>query len=104
MLWPLACSQNIPWAGGLFCQSCVHVCGKDPDANFGGFIPASNAIGVNIYVDHGSKPAPPLMMPHIPPWKPSTHQSDKNFRQNQDHVWWHATEHISPAHTQTSPQ
>ncbi|MBW0566000.1 hypothetical protein O181_105715 [Austropuccinia psidii MF-1] len=39
------------------------------------------------------------------PWNPSAHhQSAKSFRQNQAHVRWHATEHISPAHTQTSPQ
>ncbi|MBW0593924.1 hypothetical protein O181_133639 [Austropuccinia psidii MF-1] len=40
----------------------------------------------------------------LPPLKPSWHQSSKNFTQNQTHVWWHATKHISPPHTQTSPQ
>ncbi|MBW0514421.1 hypothetical protein O181_054136 [Austropuccinia psidii MF-1] len=78
---------------------------KDPDANLSGLVPASNAIGVNVYVDHSSRPAPPWIMPHIPPWNPSAHhQSAKNFRPNQAHVWWRATDHISPAHTQTSPQ
>ncbi|MBW0593721.1 hypothetical protein O181_133436 [Austropuccinia psidii MF-1] len=46
----------------------------------------------------------PFDHPTHSPWKPSRHQSAKNFRQNQSHVWWHATKHISPAHTQTSPQ
>ncbi|MBW0579150.1 hypothetical protein O181_118865 [Austropuccinia psidii MF-1] len=77
---PRTCSQKIPWAGSLFRGR------------------------VNAYVDHSSRPPPPLIMPHIPPWKPSRHQSAKNFRQNQAHVWWHTTKHISPAHTQTSPQ
>ncbi|MBW0588729.1 hypothetical protein O181_128444 [Austropuccinia psidii MF-1] len=77
---------------------------KNPDANLGGLVPASNAIGVNVYVDHASQLVPPLIMPQIPTWKPSRHQSEKNFRQNQAHVWWCATKHISPAHTQTSPQ
>ncbi|MBW0574931.1 hypothetical protein O181_114646 [Austropuccinia psidii MF-1] len=66
--------------------------------------PLSPEFRVNVYVDHGSWLAPPYIIPHIPPWKPSRHQSAKNFRQNQSHVRWHATEHISPAHTQTSPQ
>ncbi|MBW0469211.1 hypothetical protein O181_008926 [Austropuccinia psidii MF-1] len=46
----------------------------------------------------------PLIMPHIPPWNPSRHQSEKSFGKNQTHVWWHTTKHISPPHTQTSPQ
>ncbi|MBW0515987.1 hypothetical protein O181_055702 [Austropuccinia psidii MF-1] len=97
-------SQKIPWVGGLFCRSFVHTSGKDPDANLGGLVPTSNPIGLNVYVAHGSRPAPPLIMPHIPRWKPSRHQSAKNFTQNQTHVWWNTTEHILPAHTQTSPQ
>ncbi|MBW0553751.1 hypothetical protein O181_093466 [Austropuccinia psidii MF-1] len=99
----LACSQKFPWAGGLFLRSFIHARGKDPDANLGGLVPAANAIGVNVYVDHSSRSLPPLIMPHSPPWKPSRHQSSKNFTQNQTHVRWRATEHISPAHTKTSP-
>ncbi|MBW0571232.1 hypothetical protein O181_110947 [Austropuccinia psidii MF-1] len=95
---------NISLGGWPLSWSFVHACGKDPDANLGGLVPASNAIGVSVYVDHGSWPAPPLIMPHITPWKPSRHRSAKNFRQNQADVWWHATKHISTAHTKTSPQ
>ncbi|MBW0520564.1 hypothetical protein O181_060279 [Austropuccinia psidii MF-1] len=69
-LWRLACSQQFTWAGGLFCPSSVHSCDKDPDANLGGVLLASNAIAVNVYVDHGSQLVPPLIMPHIPPGSP----------------------------------
>ncbi|MBW0551043.1 hypothetical protein O181_090758 [Austropuccinia psidii MF-1] len=76
----LACSQTIPWAGGLFRQSLVQAGGKDPDSDLGGLVPASNAIGVNVYVDHGLRPVPPLIMPHNPPWKPSRNQSAKKLQ------------------------
>ncbi|MBW0569513.1 hypothetical protein O181_109228 [Austropuccinia psidii MF-1] len=67
-------------------------------------VPASSTMGVNVYVDHGSRLAPPWIMPHIPPWNPSAHhQSAKNFRKNQAHVRWRATENISPAHTGRLP-
>ncbi|MBW0569911.1 hypothetical protein O181_109626 [Austropuccinia psidii MF-1] len=77
--------------------------GFQPKIPLGGW-PLLPEFRVNVYVDHGSWLAPPLIIPHIPPWKPNRHQSEKNFRENQSPVWWHATKHISPAHTQTSPQ
>ncbi|MBW0582491.1 hypothetical protein O181_122206 [Austropuccinia psidii MF-1] len=103
-LWRLACCQKMPWAGGLFCWSFIHAGGKDSDANLRGLVPTSNAIGLNVYVAHDSRPVPPLIMPQIPPWKPSRRQSAKHLMENQRHVWWHATKNISPTHTQTSPQ
>ncbi|MBW0552193.1 hypothetical protein O181_091908 [Austropuccinia psidii MF-1] len=72
--------QRIPWAGGLFRRSFIHASGKDPDANIGGLLPASNTIGLNVYVAHGSRPAPPLIMPHIPPGSPVGVSQQKTSR------------------------
>ncbi|MBW0549649.1 hypothetical protein O181_089364 [Austropuccinia psidii MF-1] len=77
---------------------------KIPDANLGGLVTASNAIGVNVLVDHGSWLVPPLLKPHIPWWNSSRPHSTRIFGQNQAHVWWHTTENSSPAHTKRSPQ